>query len=501
MVYYLFLHFKIEYNMKNIKRVMLNFLFIIILGTSVLNAQTKKYQADVEEKIKLVENGLAGWVKTGFNDTWNLEERMKENNIRGVSIAVIHNYQVEWARGYGFADVSEKRPVTESTLFQAASISKSLNAVGVLKLVQDKKLDLNVDINQYLVTWKFPYDEKSAGKKITLAALLSHTAGLTIHGFPGYAKGETIPAIPLILDGKKPANTEAVRSSGEPGKGVIYSGGGITITQLIVTDITNLPYDVFMQRNVLEPLGMTSSSYKQPPAESNKLLLATGYKADGKEVQGKYHIYPEQAAAGLWTNPVDLCKYIIETQLSYKGESSKVLTPEMTRIRLTPVLQDAALGVFVNTRVSGSYRYFNHNGGNEGFTCTYVGCLDSGDGAVIMTNSDNGSILEEIANSVATVYNWKDYYLPVEKKVIDIEESVAVRYTGKYNIDGTTITVRMGKNGLELNAVGDLYWQMLFTADTEFFVREFRGFLKFITDKDNKVTGFNFNGMTVRKIE
>ena len=164
---------------------------------------------------------------------------MKKYNINGVSIAVIHNYQIEWARGYGFADVSENRPVTEKTLFQAASISKSLNSVGVLKLVQEKKLDLNSDINKYLVTWKFPYDEKSNNKIITLTNLLSHTGGLTIHGFPGYAKGEVLPTLPQILDGQKPANTEAVRSSTEPGKRVIYSGGGITISQMIVMDVTN----------------------------------------------------------------------------------------------------------------------------------------------------------------------------------------------------------------------------------------------------------------------
>ena len=382
------------------------FVFIIMIMfmfTFSLNAQTKKYSSDVEGKIRLVENNLAGWVQTGSSDRWNLAERMKKYNINGVSIAVIHNYKIEWARGYGYADVSENRSVTVNTLFQAASVSKSLNAVGVLRLVQEKKLDLNADINKYLLTWKFPYDEKSNKKQITLTNLLSHTAGLTIHGFPGYAKGDSLPTLPQVLDGRKPANTEAVRSSDEPGKRVNYSGGGITISQMIVMDVTHQPYEIFMQKNVLDPLGMTSSSYRQPPSAAYEKKLATGYKADGKEIPGKYHIYPEQAAAGLWTNPVDLCKYIIETQLSYKGESSRVLSPEMTRLRLTPVLEDAALGTFVNSRVSGSLKYFNHNGGNEGFQCTAVGCRDNGEGVVIMTNSDNGSLIyEEIANSVAT---------------------------------------------------------------------------------------------------
>ena len=245
---------------------------LILICNCSPNDQSGKYSANVEEKIKQVENNLAGWVQTGTNDRWNLMERMKQYGINGVSIAVVHNYKIEWARGYGFADVSEKRPVTGATLFQAASISKSLNSLGVLKLVQEKKIDPDADINNYLVSWKFPYDEKSNNKKITTTNLLSHTGGLTVHGFPGYARGDTLPTLPQILEGLKPANTEAVRSSSEPGKNVNYSGGGTTITQLIVMDITHQPYDVFMKKNVLDPLGMTSSSFTQPPAVRGKRI-------------------------------------------------------------------------------------------------------------------------------------------------------------------------------------------------------------------------------------
>jgi CubicO group peptidase (beta-lactamase class C family) len=475
--------------------------FVLIIFSFSLNSQTKKYQADVEEKIRQVENSLASWVQTEGYTYWPLSERMKLYKINGVSIAVIHNYKVEWARGYGFADLSEKRPVTDKTLFQAASISKSLNSLGVLRLVQEKKLDLDSDINKYLVTWKFPYDTISKNKKITLTNLLSHTAGVTIHGFPGYAKGEVLPSVPQILEGQKPANTEAVRSSEEPGINFNYSGGGTTITQLIVTDITHQPYDNYMQKNVLEPLGMNESSFRQPPRKELEKILATGYKADGKEVPGKYHIYPEQAAAGLWTNPGDLGKYIIETQLAYSGQSAKVINQQMTKLRLTPIVQDAALGTFVNSRVTGSYKYFNHNGGNEGFSCTAIGCRDSGDGVVIMINSDNGSIIEEIANSVATVYKWKDYYLPEIKKVIKVNQSVLDRYTGKYNLGGTTVTIRKSDSGLILNAVSDVFWNVCFTSDSDFFLREYRGTFRFISDKDNTITGFTMNGMMVKKTE
>jgi CubicO group peptidase (beta-lactamase class C family) len=475
-------------------------IFVLVAITILpLNAQNKKYSEVIEAKINQVENHLAGWVQTQDESYWTLAERMKMYNINGVSIAVVHNYQIEWARGYGFADVSEKRPVTGKTLFQAASISKSLNGVGVLKLVQDKKLDLNTDINNYLVSWKFPYDEKAGGKKITVANLLSHTAGLTIHGFPGYEKGVSLPTIQQVLDGNKPANTEAVRSTAEPGSGFSYSGGGVTISQLIVTNVTKQPYDRFMKMNVLDPLGMKGSTFAQPPSKSYAKLLATGYKTDGSEVPGKYHIYPEQAAAGLWTNPNDLCKYIIETQKSYKGESSRVLTPEMTKLRLTPVMMDAALGVFVSNK--GTSTYFMHNGGNEGFSCQYVGCLESGEGMVIMTNSDNGSLLEEVVNSVAVVYKWNNYYKPEIKHYVNVADEILDKYVGKYELAGTKVTIKKGETGLLLNAFADLFWKVYFTSDTDFFVKEYRGSLRFTIDKDSKVTGFTFNGMPVKKVE
>jgi CubicO group peptidase (beta-lactamase class C family) len=465
------------------------------------NAQSTSFSLPVESKINQVENNLAGWVQTGMDDRWNILDRMKKYRVNGVSIAVIHDYKIEWAKGYGMADVSENRPVTENTLFQAASISKSLNSLGVLKLVEEKKIDCDSDLNKYLISWKFPYDNKTGGMKITVKELLSHTAGLTIHGFPGYDREKEIPTIIQVLNGEKPANTMAVRSFEEPGKRVSYSGGGTTILQLLITDVTGLPYEDFMQKEVLDPLGMTSSCYCQPPDESRSKLIATGYKADGKEVTGKYHVYPEKSAAGLWTNPTELCKYVIETELAFHGESHKVITPEMTRFRLTPVMEDAALGVFVNSRVTGSYKYFNHNGGNEGFLSTYYGCLDSGEGVVIMINSENWTIIDEILNSVATVYNWKDFYLPEIKKPVDISEDQVIKYLGKYQMGFRKFEIVADQTGIGIKSEGETPWTIYFVNDTEFFVKETRGIVKFTFSSDGKVTGFTTNGMTARKTE
>ncbi len=383
------------------------FITIILAGTTGCNYKPE-YSPEVQERISRVENNLIPWMQTRRGPRWSLAQRMALYNIKGLSIAVVSNYKIEWAKGYGWADISENRLVTEKTLFQAASISKTLNGIGILRLVQDKKLDLNSDINVYLKSWKFPYDEKTNNKKITIAGLLSHTAGLGIHGFPGYAINDTIPTLQQILDGVKPANTGAIRSIMEPGLKFEYSGGGVMISQQIIEDVTGMPYDIFMQKKVLDPMGMSSSFFTQPPDKKYRKHLATGYYLNGEEIKGKYHVYPEQAAAGLWTNPIDICLSVIETQLSYIGKSGKVLSPEMTKLRLKQVMQDAALGVFVTDK--GGVRYFSHNGGNAGFSCQVTACLDEGNGVVIMTNSDNGSILDEIVNSVAFTYRWKNYF-------------------------------------------------------------------------------------------
>lgn len=474
-------------------------LFILAVNTVFISCKSKeevqantKYSEEIESKIKEVESNLGGWAQIeGEKSQWTLAERMKQYYIHGLGIAVIRNYKIEWARGYGMMDTATKAPVTIQTLFQAGSISKSLNGVGLLKLVQDKKLDLNADINDYLKTWKFPYDTVSHGKKISLANLLSHTAGLTIHGFPGYERGDTIPSLTDILNGKAPANTKAVRSMFEPGLRFKYSGGGTTISQLMLMDITGQAYDTYMWENILKPLGMTMSSYTQPPAKDKEKFLATGYDYDGVAVKGKSNVYPEQGAAGLWTNPTDIANYIIETQLSLQGKSNKVLSQEMTKLRLTPFVDSSsALGVFIEMK--GSEKYFGHNGADQGFLSTYKGSLENGNGVVVMVNSNNGNILNEVVNSVATVYGWKDFYKPVMKKTVTVSDSLFAIYAGKYLFNGDTMTLSRQGSVDYLSFTPTEKYKVYFTAPDEFFNKEFPLDLKFEKDKAGKVIGFYF---------
>jgi CubicO group peptidase (beta-lactamase class C family) len=461
---------------------------LFFFGCFGCHAQSNETPAtDTQAKIMAVENNLSGLIRIDGQPPWTLKERMAFYKLLGLSIAVIHDYKLAWAKGYGWADDSMRIPVTTQTLFQAASISKSINAVGVLKLVQENKLDLNTDINQYLTSWKFPYDSVSKGKKITVVNLLSHTAGLTVHGFPGYERGTALPTLVQILNGVTPANSPAIRSMFEPGLRSEYSGGGITISQQLVMDITHQPYAQFMISQVLQPLGMVSSSYDQPNLGVDPKLLATGYTMSGKAIPGKYHIYPEQAAAGLWTNPTDLASYIIETQLALEGKSQKVLNQQMTRLRLTPYLdKSAALGVFITG--GDSANYFQHGGANEGFRSQYFGSLEGGEGVVVMVNSDNGDILQEIINSVAKVYEMKGLSRTKVRKTIAVNTGVLETYTGKYQLNPNLIlTVTRSGDQLFVQATHQPQVLLYPEAQNKFFLTVVDAELEFVKDEKDQV--------------
>jgi CubicO group peptidase (beta-lactamase class C family) len=461
---------------------------IVFYSLTTATAQ-QPYSKDVNEQIVRVENNLSeGIVIDG--KPYNLEERMQHYNVKGLSIAVVKDFKIVWAKGYGWADEKEKRHVTTATLFKPGSISKSLNAVGVLKLAQENKVDLYKDINEYLRSWKFPYDSLSKGKKITIANLLSHTGGVSVYGgFPGYNKKDKLPTIPEILDGAAPANTPPVRSMFEPGLRFEYSGGGTIISQLIITDVSRQPYPTFMYNNVLKPMGMVHSFYsEQPPARAKQKEVATGYSKDGVEVASRFNVYPEQAPMGLWTTPTELCNYLIETQLAYTAKSSKVLNQEMIRLHVTPYIdQSSAMGVFIGDR--NGEKYFFHDAGNEGFRGLFYGSVDGGNGVAIFVNSDEGNIILELLNSVALVYDWKGFAKPEQITTVPVNETLISKYIGDYITAGEFSEIKKGKDGLYM-WIGGVNSKMYFTSEKDFRNMEFPTGKSFIFNNANEVSGF-----------
>ncbi len=492
-----YLPFPISTNMRSL------FLFplLFLLAVTGICQYPFSFPPDITPIVRKVENSLAPTIIYGDSvPSLNLITRMKELGIMGLSIAVIKDYKIHWARGYGWSDREDQRKVTLTTRFQAASISKSLNSLGLMKLVQQGKIDGEADINNYLKRWKFPYDSLTGNKHINLFQLLSHTAGLDIHGFPGYKNDEQLPTITQILNGEKPANTKAVKSLFEPGTAVKYSGGGTTISQLMLMDVTGQVYADYMQREVLDPLGMENSSFEQPPID--RAELATGYYENGRPVKGKYHVYPEQAAAGLWTTPSDLALYIIECQLALQGKSEKVLNKATMQKRMTPYIDsNAALGTFIQQR--GSRAFFNHNGGNEAFLCTSYGSLEGGDGVVIMINGENFSIINELLNSVARVYGWEGFYKPQFRKKVSPPIDTLSAIVGNYKVENDTLTLKLCPDGLcaQQNRQPAKGYACMFEDYRSFSLREIPGAnFKVLYNKEGKVEAMelNQNGMTLR---
>jgi len=332
---------------------------------------------------------------------------MKEHRILGVSLAIIENGEISKAKGYGFADESGTNPVTTSTLFQAGSVSKPVAALGALRLVEDGRLSLDEDVNRWLKQWKVPENDFTKDEKVTVRRILSHSAGLTVHGFPGYAVGKPIPTLMQILDGAKPANTAAIRVDVIPGSTPRYSGGGYTVMQQMMIDVTGKPFPEFMQVTVLAPLGMAASTYEQPLPKDKAAAAATGYYANGKQVKGKWHIYPEMAAAGLWTTPSDLARFAIGVQQTLAGKSNPVISQSMTHQMLTVQKGNSGLGLGLDG--SGSTLRFSHGGRDEGFDAFLMAYAQSGQGVVIMINAnDNSGAVNRMVGAVSREYHWPD---------------------------------------------------------------------------------------------
>jgi CubicO group peptidase (beta-lactamase class C family) len=353
--------------------------------------------------------------RQGF-DPLTLSEIMARFKVPGVSVAVIKDFKIHWAKGYGLADVATNTPVGIATAFQAASISKPVMAMAAVRLAQEGRLSLDQDINSLLKSWQVPASELTRTQPVTPRALLSHTSGSDDgFGFPGYDPAAPRPTVVQILNGDKPSNVGSVKFVRPPFTGQKYSGGGTEIVQLALTDLTGLPFAELMRQKVLDPLGMSASSYEQPPSGPLAERTARAHNGQGLAMGAKWHVYPEQAAAGLWTTPSDLALVAIEVQRAIQGPAGKVLTQAGAREMIAPTgLGPFAVGFMVEKRGEGWY--FMHSGGNWGFRCDLVAHVRKGYGVVVMTNGDNGGqIIREVEERVAAAYGWDSLDKPIPR--------------------------------------------------------------------------------------
>jgi CubicO group peptidase (beta-lactamase class C family) len=340
---------------------------------------------------------------TGPTDPTDIGSLIEYYDVPGVSVAVINDFELDYVEVHGLKSVTTLEPVVEETLFQAASLSKGVSASAVMSLVQDGAVTLDTEINDYLTSWKLHDNAYQANEKVTLRRLLSHTAGTTVGGFRGYRYTEPVPNLIQILNGFPPANSPPIVVDLVPGSQFRYSGGGYQVMQQAVEDVTGSPYPEFMRQRVLQPSGMSASTYVQPLPDALLDLAASGYYADGLAVPGGHHIYPEIAAAALWTTSSDLARFVIELQLSLQGDSNRVLSQANARLLVTEVMRDYGLGFDIWTHRG--QVYFGHDGANDGFRCRMVASRTRGYGVIILTNSDNGL---ELSDAVVKLFGERE---------------------------------------------------------------------------------------------
>lgn len=345
-----------------------------------------------------------------------ISELLEEFGVPGLSIAVIQDFKIHWAKAYGVADVETGQLVDVETMFQAASISKPVAAMGVLRAVQDGLFSLDDDVNDILDSWTLDGKEFTQARPVTPRSLTSHTSGLGDgFGFPGYDPDEPLPSIVQILEGHELSNVGTVFMEREPMTFYEYSGGGVTIMELALSDVRGRAFVDVMQDGVLTPIGMTRSSYAQPISIEHDKNAARAHDRNGETQGPKWHVYPEHAAAGLWTTPTDLAHFMIEVQRSYRGESNRVLSPLMIQEMLNPVgVGPFAVG-FTVAKIGEGW-YFSHGGSNWGFRALMLAHKVKGYGLVIMTNADQGStVINEISRRVQDAYTWDSVSSPVTR--------------------------------------------------------------------------------------
>lgn len=345
-----------------------------------------------------------------------IESMMDEWGVPGVSVAVIRDFEVHWAKGYGVADVETGAAVDTETLFQAASISKPVAAMAVLRAVQDGAFSLDEDINGILTSWRLEGGEFTRDRPVTPRMLTSHTSGLGDgFGFPGYDPDDPLPSTVEILDGDELSNVGDVFMERAPMTAMKYSGGGVTVMELALSDALGRPFREIAREYVLDPVGMEHSTFEQPLPPDRDRNATRAHGENGQARGPKWHVYPELAAAGLWTTPTDLARFAIEVQKTARGDPDRVLTRSSVLEMLSPVgVGPFAVGFVLEKEGEGWY--FSHTGGNWGFRAILKAHRAKGYGVAVMTNADRGGeLMGEIATRVAKAYGWDSLDEPVPR--------------------------------------------------------------------------------------
>lgn len=475
-------------------------LFLLISLVSIITNALAQENNDILSEINTIENSLIKNIQIEGDSVqkFNIHDRMDFYKVPGVSIAVVQNGKIKWAKGYGYANTKTGAKVDVNTLFQAGSISKPIAALAALKLSENNSLELNKDVNNYLKNWKVPENKHTKDKKVTLKKLLTHTAGMTVHGFPGYQQTDNFPSIIDVLNGN--GNTSKIVVDTIPGSIWRYSGGGYTVMEKVVEDVSGLTLDEYMSKNIFPSIEMKNSTYQQPITKEWQKNISAAYDRNGQLIKGLWNNYPEQAAAGLWTTPTDLAKYCIEIQDIAKGKKNGILSKTTINQMLTKHKNNWGLGPSLQNQKDSLI--FGHGGKNAGFTNDMKAYAYQGNAIIVMTNADNGGkLISEIKNAISQHYNWS-ISQPRTIKTITLSDGVLKQYMGKYELkeQGLIFEVKFKENQIYLTntPIGNL--NLFPMTNTKFIDIESGTIIDFLVDK--KVNGFIVNNsFKLTKIE
>jgi CubicO group peptidase (beta-lactamase class C family) len=457
------------------------FLSLLLVTASVSERTARAADTTPDPHIAAVESGLLppAVIVGRPHEPWTLSARMEHYHVPGVSLAVIDHGEIAWTRAYGVARAGDPAPVTPDTLFQAASISKPITAAAALTLVESGRLPLDADINPLLKSWKIPAAPVAENEPVTLRRLLSHTAGLNVHGFAGYAAGTPLPTLLQILDGTPPANSAPIRLIAKPGSLWRYSGGGYCIVQQLLLDLTGEPFPAFVHTAVLAPTGMTASTFAPPPSHPSPSSHpsdpshppATGHDSTGQPIPGDFHLYPALAAAGLWTTPTDLARFALALSHSLDDSAGPKLFSRATAETMIAVpLAGSDYGLGIGVTGAGQNLQLRHDGANAGFRAMLVLYPRRAQGAVIMTNSENGgALITELLRALARAYDWPDYRV-AGKTAYPLPPDAFDAFAGRYEREDTVLLFYRKDDHFYLRATNQPRREIFPSSDHEFFL-------------------------------
>ncbi|WP_298421144.1 beta-lactamase family protein [uncultured Kordia sp.] len=472
----------------------ISILLILILFQSCTEKSNTTITID---PIKKVETGLTTPVHIKGDSTWSIEERMKHYGIPGVSIAVIHDGKVAWAKGYGVIDKESKIPVTTETLFQAAATSMPVTAYGALRLVEENNIDLDENINKYFKSWKVPENEFTKEKKVTVKNLLNHSAGIYPRGTGRYYIDEKIPTLVEILNGTYPAKNDPVTINKEPGESVRFAYTSYVPVQQLMLDIAKeTSFPEIMNELVLQPLEMNNSTFNQFLTKAQLEKAATGYLKNGSKVKGGRSIYPSMATNGLWTTAEDYAKFITNRYQTLQGKRTEGLSKELTKLMGTPYGVSNSdwsftLGLGFQLLNRNDEIYLRHHGWNRGFYAEIVAHRDNGYGVVVFTNSTFPAFNAEVMRAVALTYDWENYVTKHEKLII--EQSLINKVTGRYMSNGRIVEVSQKGNQLFYKDILDIETEELVkVSDSDFVKRSSTQLIQFKPNPENTTLNLLF---------